>query len=302
MEPNPVLKKLGYSVDDRVVIVHADDIGMCQASISAFQELWEFGIISSGAVMVPCSWFPSVAKTFKKNPEVDLGVHVTLTSEWETYRWGPISTRDPSSGLMDDDGYFFKTTEEIQHKGDPESVRKEIKAQIEKALSSGISLTHIDTHMGSVGSLNFIPAYLSLASYYGIPAMLMRLDKGGWIELGFNNETAMLAEQMVQQLEEQGIPLVDAIDGLELDAAETTEERIKHAKQVLGSLNKGITHFIIHPSKDTPELRAITSDWRCRVSDYNAFKSRELRNFIENNGIHVIGYKALKDLLPEGVS
>ena len=100
MHPNPVLKKLGYAADDRLVIIHTDDIGMCHASISAFAELWEFGLISSGATMVPCPWFLEVAKFCRSNPGVDMGVHTTLTSEWETYRWGPISTRNPKSGVM----------------------------------------------------------------------------------------------------------------------------------------------------------------------------------------------------------
>jgi predicted glycoside hydrolase/deacetylase ChbG (UPF0249 family) len=297
MEPNPVLKKLGFADNDRLVIIHTDDIGMCQSSISAFQELWDYGIISSGAVMVPCSWFPSVSMLYRNNPILDLGVHLTLTSEWENYRWGPISTRDPSSGLLDADGYFFRTTEEIQQSGEAEAVYKEIKTQIEKALSSGIDLTHIDTHMGSVASMNFIPAYLSLATNYGLPAMIMRLDKEGWIEMGFDEETSSLAVKMVLQLEEQGMPLIDAIAGLALDSVYLREERINYAKQVLGSIKEGITHFIIHPSQDTPELRAITPDWRCRVADFEAFRSSELQNFIKENGIHVIGYKPLKDLI-----
>jgi chitin disaccharide deacetylase len=102
--PNPVLKKLGCSNADRLVIIHVDDVGMCQASIAAFEELWQAGIISCGAVMVPCPWFPQAAAYARNNPQADLGVHATLTSEWQTYRWGPVSTRAPASGLMDAEG------------------------------------------------------------------------------------------------------------------------------------------------------------------------------------------------------
>jgi hypothetical protein len=101
MDPNPVLRKLGFADDDRVVIIHADDIGMCQATMSAFADLVDFGLISSGAVMVPCPWFPQAAAYCRQHPLVDLGVHLTLTSEWDGYRWGPVSTRDPASGLID---------------------------------------------------------------------------------------------------------------------------------------------------------------------------------------------------------
>jgi predicted glycoside hydrolase/deacetylase ChbG (UPF0249 family) len=297
MGPNPVLKKLGFSNDDRVVIIHTDDIGMCQASVSAFVELWEFGLISSGAVMVPCPWFLEIAKIARERPDVDLGVHVTLTSEWETYRWGPISTRDLSSGLIDSEGYFYKSSKEVWENNNPDAVQVEIKTQIDRALSNGIQVTHADTHMGSVASQKIIPLYLQLVIQYGLPSMFMRLDKQGWMELGFDETLAEFGVQMVAGLEEEGVPLLDRISGLDLDRAKNKVERIKYAQEVLSDLEPGITHFIIHPSVDTPELRAITPDWRCRVADYEAFKSEELRETIKNLGIQVIGYRHLQALI-----
>jgi hypothetical protein len=113
MQPNPVLKQLGFSKDDRVVIIHTDDIGMCQASIDAFADMVDYGLISSGAVMVPCPWFLEAAAYARAHPQADLGVHLTRTSEWETYRWGPISTRDPASGLLDEQGFFHKSSQVV---------------------------------------------------------------------------------------------------------------------------------------------------------------------------------------------
>jgi len=297
VDPNPVLKKLGFSNDDRVVIIHTDDIGMCQASVRAFAELWEFGIISSGAIMVPCPWFLEAARFTCETPKVDLGVHITLTSEWDSYRWGPISTRDPKSGMIDPQGFFYRTSEEAQKFGDPDAVRGEIQAQIERALSSGVPVSHIDTHMGTVASQKFIPSYIQLAVQYRLPLMIMRLDKQDWVAMGLDESTAEFAVQMVTQLEEQGIPLLDRIATLHLNQAKTKEERIVYAEEVIGRLGPGITHFIIHPSVDTPELRAITNDWPCRVADYEAFRSDELRNIIKNLGIQVIGYQPLKGLM-----
>jgi predicted glycoside hydrolase/deacetylase ChbG (UPF0249 family) len=297
METNPVLKKLGYSKTDRVVIIHTDDIGMCQASISAFKDLWEFGLVSSGATMVPCPWFLEVAKFCKENPEVDMGVHVTLTSEWETYRWGPLSTRDVESGLLDSEGCFYHTSADAQQNGKSESVYKEIKAQIDRALTNGINPTHMDTHMGTVASIKFVPLYLQLARAYNLPPMLLRLEKEGWMELGLDEETANFAIKMVNELEESGIPLLDRIATLDLNEAPNPKDRIEYAKKVLGGLQPGITHFIIHPSKDTPELRAITPDYACRVADYITFSNEELRDFVEASGLNVIGYKALKNIM-----
>src|SRR4051812_41949324 len=129
MTPNPALRILGFSDHDRVAIIHADDIGMCQASVTAFADLVAFGLISSGAVMVPCAWFPAAAAASRARPDDDLGIHLTLTCEWNAYRWGPISTADPASGMIDDEGYFFRSTELAQTHGQPDAVARELAAQ-----------------------------------------------------------------------------------------------------------------------------------------------------------------------------
>jgi chitin disaccharide deacetylase len=296
MKPNPVLKKLGFSNDDRVVIIHTDDIGMCQASVEAFAEMVAFGLISSGAVMVPCPWFLEAAAYSKRNPEVDLGVHLTLTSEWDTYRWGPISTRDPKSGLMDDQGFFHKTCEAVWHSIDPEAAALELDLQVKRALEAGMSLTHVDTHMGSVAHPKLIPAYVQLATKYGLPLMIPRMSAEQAIaEQGLDEGTAQMIAQMVSQLEEMGLPLLDNLSGLPLVNA---EDRFGQAKKVLKALEPGLTHFIIHPSKDTPELRKITDSWACRVADYETFTSKAMRDFINDEGIQVVGYQALQALMP----
>ena len=298
MHPNPILEKLCYSSDDRIAIIHTDDIGMCQASISAFIELWDFGLISSGATMVPCPWFLETAAFCRENPQVDMGVHLTLTSEWESYRWGPISTRDPDSGMIDSDGCFYRTSEQIQEHGDPGAVQLELRAQVDRAIALGIDPTHIDTHMGSVAHLKFLPGYLQLAAQYTTPLMIMRMDEQDWLDFGLEPEIAKLAVRLVAQTEDMGVPLLDHLGGLKLDQAATRKERIDYAKRSFDELKPGITYFIIHPSKDTPELRAITPDWPYRVADYQAFKSEELRDHIQQSGIHVIGYRTLKELMP----
>ncbi len=296
MQPNPVLKKLGFSNDDRVVIIHTDDIGMCQASVDAFAEMVEFGLISSGAVMVPCPWFLEAAAFGRSHPEADLGVHLTLTSEWDTYRWGPISTRDPQSGLMDEQGFFYKSSEAVWKNVDPEAAVAELDLQIRRALDAGMSLTHIDTHMGSVAHPKLIPGYIQLATKYGLPPMIPRMSAD---ELTASEDldetTAEMVANMIGKLEEIGIPLLDHLSGLDL--VESTQ-RFEQAKQAFTTLKPGLTHFIIHPSKDTPELRQITDSWDCRVADYETFISEDMRDFIKNEGIQVIGYQALKELMP----
>ena len=263
MQPNPVLKKLGFSNDDRVIIIHTDDIGMCQASVDAFADLVDFGLISSGAVMVPCPWFLEAAKFAVAHPEADLGAHMTLTSEWETYRWGPVSTRDPETGLMDEEGFFHKRSEGVWANANPEAATHELEVQIQRALQAGMNLTHIDTHMGSVAHPAIIPGYVQLAVKYGLPLMLPRMTAEDFAaRKDVDNQAAEMAVGLINTLEEMGIPLVDGLSGLELEVA---ADRFEQAKQALRALKPGITHFIIHPSKDTPELRHITTSWDCRV-------------------------------------
>ena len=296
MQPNPVLKKLGFSNDDRVIIIHTDDIGMCQASVDAFAEMVDFGLISSGAVMVPCPWFLEAAQFAVSHPEADLGAHLTLTSEWQTYRWGPISTRDPGTGLMDEQGFFHRRSEGVWEHADPEAVQVELEMQITRSLAEGINLTHIDTHMGSVAHPKFIGSYVQLAMKYGLPLMIPRMDVPAIMAQQHVDEaTAQMLAGTLQSLEEMGLPLLDGISGLELEHA---ENRFDQAKEALLALKPGLTHFIIHPSKNTPELRHITTSWDCRVADYETFTSEATREFIKNEGIQVIGYRALKELMP----
>jgi len=295
MEPNPFLNRLGFAPDDRVVILHTDDIGMCQASVAAFADLHRAGIISSGSVMVPCPWFLQAALFARHHPDADLGVHLTLTSEWPTYRWGPISTRDQDTGLLDDEGYFPHHSHQVQDSGVPVHVQIELEAQIKAALQAGMQPTHIDTHMGSVTHVKFMGIYIALAWSYHLPPMAPRLDEAGFMAMGMDQEAAAMARWTVQEQESLGLPLIDCIVGMPLD---TPENRLERTRQALADLKPGITHFVIHPSVDTPELRAITPDWACRVADYRDFMLEELRTAIRDLGIQVIGYRRLQEVMP----
>lgn len=288
---NKILKALGYSKDDRVAIIHTDDIGMCYANVSAFQELHEYGLISSGAVMVPCPWIPMIADYVRNHMDVDLGVHVTLTSEWEPYRWAPISTCDPQSGLTDEDGYFHRTSEAVAQFADPVFVAKEINAQIDRAIALGIQPTHIDTHMFSVATDKLLSIYIRIGIERGIPPMLIRLNKQELQEFGLTTEGAEAILTRFETYEEQGFPILDHLMMMSL---EEPDNRLEQAKAMFAAMKPGITYFITHPSVDTPELRVIAPDWRCRVEDYQILKSDKLRKFIQEQGIQVIGYRPLQ--------
>lgn len=292
-EPNPVLRRLGLAPTDRVAIVHADDLGMAQGSVPAFEELMAWGLVSSGAVMVPCPWFPAMANLCRQHPEADVGVHLTLTSEWDSYRWGPISTRNATSGLLDDEGYFPHTVEEVQANATVDVVAAELEAQVSRALKAGIDVTHVDTHMGAVAAPQFMPAYIQLATAHKLPPMVPRYEEQQWLEFGLDAGTAAYAAQFVQVLEDMGMPLLDHLTGLHLG---DPTDRLELAKATFDALPAGVTHLIIHPAKDTPELRAATpTTWRARAADYQVFGSEELRAHVHKIGVQVIGYRAIRE-------
>jgi predicted glycoside hydrolase/deacetylase ChbG (UPF0249 family) len=294
MTQSPLLKKLGYSDTDRLLIIHTDDIGMCQASVQAFKDLWEFGTISSGAVMTPCPWFPAAAAMCRENPLMDMGVHATLNSEWDAYRWAPISTRDPQSGLLDEDGYFHQWRDAVYENATESAVEAEVNGQVERALAAGIDVTHIDTHMGTILHPKFVKSYLQAGISRLIPNMLPRPGAQGLDTMGIDDATMAMYAPILQQLETQGLPMLDGLFSLPLEHG---DNHIELVKMILGKIPTGLSHFIIHPSVDTPELRAICPDWKGRVANYQAFMSAELKTIIQGSDIHLIGYRAIREAL-----
>lgn len=292
---NPALQKLGFDTNDRVLIIHADDVGMCHATLPAFADLLEFGLLSSASVMVPCPWFPQTAAFCRANPDVDMGVHLTVNCEWESYRWGPISTQDPASGLLDEDGYFHAWPPATQQHADPLAVVTEIRAQLRRAVQAGIGPTHVDSHMGTVAHPRFLQAYVQLAEENQLPGFFLR--GGGSIlrRMGLADEdAAAMVMQFVEGLEERGVPLFDSITMMPLD---NPSEQVGVLKRIIDDLRPGLTKLILHPAQDTPELRAIAPDWRSRVANYEALVSSEARNYIQQSGVNVIGYRPLQELM-----
>lgn len=300
---NPVLKQLGFDKRDRVVIVHADDVGMCHATLPALADTMDGGLISSASTMVPCAWFPEVAAVCRRHLGLDMGVHLTLTCEYRSYRWGPISTCQPTSGLMDQEGYLHFGPDGVRAHATSEAAASEVAAQVARALASGIDVTHIDSHQLWAYHPRFLAAYTRLAIENALPLMYPRLSAAGWQALGqthgllFDEDTARLLEQSSHELEAQGVPLLDHLTGLRLDRP---RDRLAQAREIFGSLQPGLTHLVVHPAIDTPELRAIAHDWPGRVADYDTFTSPKLREYVRRLGLQIIGYRELRNTLRHG--
>ncbi|HEV7506895.1 MAG TPA: polysaccharide deacetylase family protein [Thermoanaerobaculia bacterium] len=284
---NPVLKRLGLAAADRAVVLHADDVGMCHASTAAFAELAGGDLAVSGSLMVPCPWFPAAAAFCRAHPEMDAGVHLTLTSEWEGYRWSPLSTCDPASGLCDELGAFPRHPREVVARGTQEAVEREMAAQLDGAARAALPFTHVDAHMFTVFHPRFLDAYVRLAMGHHALPLLWRVDR----PLGALGEAeAAAVRRAAGEWEEKGLPVVDHLVRLPLAQA---DDRLEQVRGALTALPPGLAHFIFHPALDTPELRAIAPDWRGRAADFAVLAGPELRRCLTGLGIHVLTYRDL---------
>lgn len=293
---NPALQTLGYGPEDRVVVIHADDVGMCHATLVAYDGLLKAGLVSSAAAMVSCAWFPQLAAYCREHPKCDMGVHLTLNCEWDGFRWGPVSTRDAASGLMDEEGYFHRSPQTTRETASAEAIRVELEAQVAQALAAGIDATHIDSHMGTVIHPDFIEMYARLGLAHGLPPFLIGAEEL-W-EARYPNHNPGAASHLIGTALELGIPLFDNWGMMPLDQP---SGRLEAAKRALDALEPGLNLLIIHPAADTPELRAIADDWESRVGDYETFSSPELIEHAHRTGVKVIGYRKLRDVLRKAV-
>jgi predicted glycoside hydrolase/deacetylase ChbG (UPF0249 family) len=289
---NPVLRHLGFAATDRVVVIHADDLGMCQATLLAFVDLLAAGLVSSGSVMVPCPWFPQAAALLRDCPTADVGLHITLTSEWEACRWGPLSTRDPATGLLDQDGCFPRDTKTLRQSIDVAAACTEMQAQVVRARQAGLEFTHLDSHMFAHFEPRLLPPYVALGFAEAVPALVVR----HW---SYSEQDAPQIARWIRQWEDQGMPIFDHVTGS--PPASWQDDRLQQAKGLLDAVSPGLTCFLVHAACDTPELRAMAPDWPFRVADHAAFQSAELSNHIRQTGIQVIGYRVLRDAMRAGL-
>lgn len=299
---NPVLKKLGLSENDKAFVLHADDIGLLQATIPAYLNLMTNQRITAASVMVPAPWYPAAIEAIQQSsnlPQSDVGVHITLNSEWTSMRYGPITPegRNPDNKLIDEAGYFHPIPEVIQNKGSVETVENEAKQQVSRAQQDGIDITHIDSHMGTVIHPRFLPTYIGIAMRARIPAFALRLSEKMLLEAGFDPDTAKLFSQHTQQLEAAGYPLFDSYRMLPLREAQSFEERLAYAKRYIDNAPAGLHYLIIHPALDTPELRAVAPDWEARSMDYTLFMSDAWDNMLTATGVKTVSMRSLRGIM-----
>lgn len=280
----------GLPPDARIVIPHADDVGMCHGANRAFMGLAGLGFVTTGSVMVPCPWFAEIADWARGRDGVDLGVHLTLTSEWRYYRWGPISTRSPASGLVDADGCLPHRVPELRARLDLVAAEDEMRAQIERAIASGIRPTHLDTHMGAALVPELADITIGLAAEYRLPLLFPReiesyLDV---LDLG-PVDPAFYAERHAD-LAARGAAFVDRFVMTPWVASAESDATYR---RMIEALRPGVTFFSLHPNAPgdieviKPELA------HCRTDEHRLGQDPGFLRFIEDSGVVPIGFAPL---------
>jgi hypothetical protein len=272
---------MGFGPADRVAIVHADDIGMCHATLQAYEDVADAGLVSSVAVMVPCPWFPAVAAYCRAHPDADVGVHLTLTSEWEHYRWRPISVGDSNGpGLVDDEGFLHRRIPQLEQSASASAVLAEMREQVARARQFGIRVSHVDAHMYALKG-RFLPEFAAFALEQQLPALI--------------THDHLRAASLLGDVALRGLPVFDHLATVP-DKGDPAD-RVAAAKAVFDGLPCGLSCFLLHPACDSPELRAIVPNWRYRVADWIAFTDTRLKRHVRDAGIQVIGYHALRNAI-----
>jgi chitin disaccharide deacetylase len=285
-QPKTVAERLGYPRDSKLLIIHADDLAVSHSEDAASFDALDRHAATSASIMVPCPWLTEVADYAKAHPDADLGLHLTLTAEWKTDRWGPVESKDKVPSLLESDGYFWpEVAPALQHIKADEAER-EIRAQVEHAIAMGIRPTHLDSHMGTLFARpDLTGVYIKVAHDYKLPFLAMITPTSPASLKSMLSEKDVLLDSVV--IANPSVPAAHWKD-FYLDA--------------IKNLKPGLTEFIVHLAHDDAESQAVMVDhpdygaaWRQR--DYDAVTSPEFKKALEDNQIILVQWKDLKRLL-----
>ena len=281
-----MLSKLGYTQDARLLIIHADDLGVSHSENRASIKALEQGIVNSASIMVPCPWFPEIAAYARANPRADLGLHLTLNSEWNMYKWGPVSSRDSVASLLNDKGYFYASVDSLMATGKPEEVEWELTSQVKKALDEGIDVTHLDAHMGAAASkADFLAAYMRVGRSFELPVLV-------------DQRVFEIEDSEVKNLIDANTVIADNI--LSMGPQDFENGADQYYRKTLKELPAGLNVLLIHLAYEDEEMKAMTSghaywaaDWR--QADFNFFTSETCRQLLVQENIILISWRELRD-------
>jgi predicted glycoside hydrolase/deacetylase ChbG (UPF0249 family)/predicted neuraminidase len=292
-------EKLGFPSGKKVLLLHMDDAGMCPEANEAAERYIKNSIVKSAAVMVPCPSAEKFIQLAKKYPESDIGVHLTLTSEWKSYRWGPVSDKAKVPGLIDPDGKLWHEVPQVVMHASAAEVDTEIRAQIERMLSLGLKPGHIDTHMGTLyGSAEYVKVFLKVAEEYKIPANILELSVPGVADR-FKKEGYPIDEKVISMIGEYTLPKLDNFTSVP-DGSGYEEKRTRFI-ELVKSLNSGLTEIIFHPSLLTDNLKTITGSWQQRAWEADLFSDPVILSFFKDEGIVITNWKEIMERFNQNV-
>jgi chitin disaccharide deacetylase len=277
-----IQERLGYPATAKLLILHADDVGMSHSVNRASLEALEKGWITSASILVVSPWFAEVATWARAHPDADLGIHLALNSEWTTLRWGPISGRSEVPSLLASDGYLPLLTDSVE-KTNPREVERELRAQIDLARRSGVNITHLDSHMGALFRAEApFNVYLGLGQSYGVPVLLERTSVAG------ASPPPAWAERA------RSLALVDRV--LQIGPGVSREQWVETYKRMLEPLGPGVYELILHLGYDDEEMRGATfdhPDWGAawRQWDFDLVRSAEFRDWLKQQGFQLITWR-----------
>lgn len=285
-------ERLGWKPGEVVVILHIDDAGMHHASNRGVIESLERGVATSFAIMMPCPWVPEIARYVREHPGVDAGLHLTLTSEWELYRWGPVAGKTSVPGLTDGEGYLWRSVAQVVPRANADEVERELRAQLDRAEAMGLKPTHLDSHMGTLFAR---PDYFERYLKVGVEKRIPVLACGGRMThaLVENPEAVLQLRPLVTRIWNAGLPLLDDLHtgSYGWPVAEKTRRLV----QLLDSLEPGVTEILFHASVPTDDFPRVTGSSASRHADTLALVAPEVREVIERRKIVRTTWKELME-------
>ena len=273
---------LGYPVDARLLIINADDFGMCHAINEAIFRALKKGVLCSATLMVPCPWALHAMHFLADHTEISFGIHLTVISEWVNYRWGPLTSREKVSSLIDKAGYFynFEQMPEFLAQVRFDELEMEFRAQIEAVLAAGLTPTHLDWHCLRIGGrADIFDVMLRLAREYGLALRVA-------------------GRSCIEKVRSQGLPSndYDFLDSYLLDPVDKSASY----EQLLRELPVGLSEWAVHPGLDNSELLAIEADGKhIRQRDYDFLMSQAAQDIVQEEGIMLLDYRALQGVWKE---
>lgn len=276
--------------DKKLLILHADDLGMSHSANRATLKAIEAGVVSSASIMMPCGWVSEVVEWAKKHPEADLGLHLTLTSEWGTLRWRPVAPADKVKGLIDPQGYMWSSVEQVVRHASPQEVELELRAQIEMALKLGLKPTHLDSHMGTLyADPRFFEVFLKLGIEYKITPMVFSPTPEIML---MASARGMNYKEVYQRIQQAGLPTIDSLNP-QYEIGESYDKHRARLHQYIRQLKPGVNELIVHLGEADPEGRAITSHWQYRVDELRILMEPAFKELLQQSGVQLYTYREL---------